>query len=286
MRNIQFQGKHFAPASVLRHNQITDLEERKAKCELQLEAAMRGVPDINVPYVRKELHSIEDMLLKQTAKPFDSDELDDAIAEEKELRHQLIDEIPSDKEMRHASSAAISKHLRWEQLNKPKIMYWKGLRMRLDKSGVDLGVDKSNTANLEVYRPLERKSDTSFDDAAIPVKEFHKVPDMSGIDKPEPVADNTPALDVAETTIDPDVEWKLAKPAIAEVLTPTVVTGGAKEATSDRVRTIFLDTPFFSLKKQVKNLTGVSPKNKKDALSLLSKAGIKYIEQHTNIKEN
>jgi len=248
MRQMQFKGRYFAPASVLRQNQIDDLNERKRGCEVKLEAALRGVPDIDVGYTRDELNRIDDMLLKQTAKPFEKNELDGAIVEEKKIRQQLIEGIPSDKEMRHASSAAIAKHLRWEMANKPKIMYWKGLRMRLDKSGVDLGVDKTNIANLEVYRPQEHHTDTSYDDSIVPVKTYHPVSET----KPDTVMIDTGGATVVATD------------------GGTFVVGGDTNIT--------LASPFFSLKKQVKDLTGTAPKNTVEAKSLLDEAGIKYME--------
>jgi len=239
MRQVQFQGRHFAPSNVLRQNQVDMMREQIQQCEDNIRNAKYAPVDVKSNVAR--MRALEDQLIEFEAKPFKADELDDAIKEEREIRRQLSESMLSDKEMHRAPQRAAERHIRWEELNKPKVLYWKGLRMRLHKSGVDFGISADNVANLEHYRPLEKTNDPNFDTALIPGKEYHPVPEMP-FTKPE----------ANEDRIDIEVPAGIdANP-------------------------IVLEKRFMSLKKQVKELTGTAPKNKVEALSLLENAGIVY----------
>jgi len=269
MRTVQFQGRHFAPSSVLRHKQVEELMSEKAMCEDNLNRA-KFDKTVNQKHFNMRLTSITSMLESQMAKPFESGaNLDDAIREEKEIRQALIDSCQSNRVLRHSPAGAVAQLIRWEKENKTKLLYWKGLRLRLHASGVDFGTTPDDVANFEPYRPLETLHDQNMDNTIVPIKTFHPVPEV-----PDTVMIDTSGVGTVEvenkTAVDPDVEWKIEEPNVPIEMGPT---GHGKVALG-----ITLAKPFFSLKKQVKDLTGTAPKNTIEAKSLLKEAGITYKE--------
>ena len=239
MRTLNFKGRSFASSNVLRQNQINNMREEIRLCENNIANAKYAPVDVKANFSR--IKAIEDQLLQFEAKPFPANELDGAVKEERQIRKDLSESMLSNREMRHSAQGSASRHIRWENLNKPKILYWKGLRMRLHKSGIDFGVEADDVANLEVYRPRDSLSDPNFDTALIPVKTFHTVPETLGT-KPEE----------QESIIDINIP-----------------------AGTDQ-NPIVLERRFFALKKQTKELTGKAGKNKRDCLDLLDGAGIVY----------
>jgi len=92
------------------------------------------------------------------------------VKREKALLDDILQGMPSQEEMRKAPPGAVDKHMVWEKRNKPKILEWKNLRLRLRPG-------ETEAPNLERFRP--RDSTLNMDNAVIPGRQIY-IPDEVG----------------------------------------------------------------------------------------------------------
>ena len=91
-------------------------------------------------------------------------------ARSKTLLDQILTGMPSQEEMRKAPPGAVDKHMGWEKRNKPAIMEWKNLQLRLRPG-------EREAANLERHRPAS--STLNMDNAVVQGKAIY-IPDNVG----------------------------------------------------------------------------------------------------------
>ena len=100
----------------------------------------------------RQLRSLNASLEHQAPKPYREEELDAATKREQELRESWMTGMPTQAEMRRNPAGARDKHMKWEKANKLKILEWKNIKRRLHANGYG-GVEETDIANIEVYRP-------------------------------------------------------------------------------------------------------------------------------------
>lgn len=140
--------------NLLRPNQIDSLKREQE----DLQGVIYGRPgaDGSLPgyrsqapgEVRGRLRRVDKMLADQAPEPLTGDEADKASKLEKELRTEITHGMLSAEEMRKNPATAVDRHMRWEKVNKAKILRWKNLRLQLNA-----GSEERDVANLEQYRP-------------------------------------------------------------------------------------------------------------------------------------
>ena len=114
-------------------------------------------PEIE-PYIqdksqaRKHARGLKQTIEQYAPKPFDTPlELDAAVKRERELREEITTGMLSIEEMRRnrqGTSDSVTRHMKWEKVNKAKIVEWKKLRARIEPDS-----DDPDWCNLERYRP-------------------------------------------------------------------------------------------------------------------------------------
>jgi hypothetical protein len=102
----------------------------------------------NIPLVRKSLRRVEHDIETQSPPILKGMELDKEVKLEKELREEIVPNMPSQEEMRKAPSGSIGRHQRFEKKYKEKILRWKNSRRTIYRES-----DDPDIANLEQYRP-------------------------------------------------------------------------------------------------------------------------------------
>jgi hypothetical protein len=117
--------------------------------------------------VQKQLVNARRLTDAQTPQP-PADALEEGrmVSRSKELLEKILDGMPSQEEMRKAPPGAVEKHRAWEKRNKPRILEWKNLQLRLTAGSGD-----RDAANLEKFRPTA--STLNMDNAFIPGKQFY-----------------------------------------------------------------------------------------------------------------
>ena len=103
--------------------------------------------------------------------PATSEEEGRMVARSGELLSRILAGMPSQEEMRKAPPGAVDKHMGWEKRNKPAIMEWKNLQLRLRPG-------EREAANLERHRPVG--STLSMDNAFIQGRNII-IPDAVGV---------------------------------------------------------------------------------------------------------
>ncbi len=128
----------------LRHRQVQELTDEKHELE-----AMLVNPLIQEKGMAKAvLNRVSSMLTQQAPPEVRPDEVDSLVKREKELRDDMQHGMPSHEEMRKVPTGAVGKHQAWEARNKPKLMEWKNIRLRLN-----IGNPDPDISNFEMYRP-------------------------------------------------------------------------------------------------------------------------------------
>ena len=114
---------------------------------------------------RRQLIRGRQTLEAQTPKaPVDAAEEGRMVARSRQLLDTVLAGMPSQEEMRKAPPGAVDKHMGWEKRNKPAILEWKNLQLRLRPG-------EREAANLERHRPVS--STLSMDNAVIQGQNFH-----------------------------------------------------------------------------------------------------------------
>ena len=113
--------------------------------------------------LRRARKDFESQLPRPPENPVEEDRM---VMRSKELISQITAGMPSMEEMRKNPPGSVDKHRAWEKRNKPRIMEWKHIMLRLTAGSGD-----RDAANLEKHRP--RTSTLSMDNAQIPGKQIY-----------------------------------------------------------------------------------------------------------------
>jgi hypothetical protein len=161
------QTTQFDTKPLLRPQQVEEM-----RSEVQAAEAKLSNPAIqDKGEARKQLIRTRASLESQTPKPpVDGAEEGRMVARSKSLLDDILAGMPSQEEMRKAPPGAVDKHMGWEKRNKPKIMEWKNLQLRLRPG-------EREAANLERHRPVG--STLSMDNAFIQGKAIY-IPENVG----------------------------------------------------------------------------------------------------------
>lgn len=150
----------FDTKPLLRPDQVQSAKDEIASLEAKLSNPL--IEDKAM--VRRQLNNARRLTELQTPRPpQDSAEEGRMVARSRQLIGEILQGMPSQEEMRKAPPGAVDKHMRWEKANKPKILEWKNLQLRL-KPG------ERDAANLERHRPTG--STLNMDGAQIQGKNF------------------------------------------------------------------------------------------------------------------
>ncbi len=138
------------------------------------------------PHIRNQLQDVGTLVrrrndirrnLEENApKPYETADLDNAVARGKTLLSEIVQGMPTQAEMRRAPPGAVDKHMKWEQHNKPKILEWKNIQKCLHAAGDADVADAVDTSNLERYRPSGGAGELNLDNAVIPGASIHLPP--------------------------------------------------------------------------------------------------------------
>ena len=159
----------FDTKPLLRPDQLDRAREEIKTLEAKLSSPL--IEDKGM--VRKQLQNAQRLTNEQTPlAPTSGDEEGRMVARSKQLLSQILDGMPSQEEMRKAPPGAVTKHMQWESRNKPKIMEWKNLQLRLTAGSGD-----RDAANLEKFRPTS--SSLNMDNAQIQGRNFF-MPETAG----------------------------------------------------------------------------------------------------------
>lgn len=140
------------------------LEEMQNQVKIG-EAKLNNPAILDKGEARKQLIRNRQTLVSQTPQPpASAEEEGRMVARSKHLLDQVLAGMPSQEEMRKAPPGAVDKHMGWEKRNKPAILEWKNLQLRLRPG-------EREAANLERHRPVG--STLSMDNAFIPGQQFH-----------------------------------------------------------------------------------------------------------------
>jgi|TARA_Y100000310_G_scaffold153951_1_gene153523 hypothetical protein len=152
--NLAPQDNPADATPLLRPPQIEERIEERGRLQTQLAPGLpRHLQPQNRGLLRKQLMAVEESLKNFTPRTYaPGDDLDAAVVEERNLRNEIVGEMPTKDEMMRNPAGSVDRHMRWEKKHKNSIMRWKHLRLRLHASDVDFGLDR-DVANLEVYRP-------------------------------------------------------------------------------------------------------------------------------------
>ena len=157
----------FDTKPLLRPRQVEEMQNQVKIAE----AKLNNPAILDKGEARKQLIRGRASLESQTPKPpVDAAEEGRMVARSRQLLDQVLAGMPSQEEMRKAPPGAVDKHMGWEKRNKPAILEWKNLQLRLRPG-------ESEAANLERHRPVG--STLSMDNAFIPGQRFH-IPDGVG----------------------------------------------------------------------------------------------------------
>jgi hypothetical protein len=150
----------FPTTPLLRPDQVKNAQDEIKSLEAKLVNPL--IEDKGM--VRKQLTQAKKLTEAQTPRsPETAEEEGRMVSRSRQLLDEILQGMPSQEEMRKAPPGAVDKHMKWEKRNKPKILEWKNLQLRL-KPG------EREAASLEQHRPTG--SSLNMDNAFIPGKNF------------------------------------------------------------------------------------------------------------------
>lgn len=125
--------------------------------------------------LQTQVAGISRQLTDQLPRAYEPDQLDAAIALEKQLLEEIREDgMPTHREMRRNPAGAVDKHLGHEARNKSKIRRWKNLRRRLYASGaLPDSIGERDMANVETFRPYTTSHELAMDNEQIPGMTYH-----------------------------------------------------------------------------------------------------------------
>ena len=151
----------FDTKPLLRPQQVEEMKAEVASAE----AKLSNPAILDKGEARKQLIRTRASLESQTPKPpVDAAEEGRMVTRSRQLLDQILAGMPSQEEMRKAPPGAVDKHMGWEKRNKPAILEWKNLQLRLR-------LGEREAANLERHRPVS--STLSMDNAVVQGKNFY-----------------------------------------------------------------------------------------------------------------
>ena len=104
--------------------------------------------------VRQRVGNLKRQYESQAPRPITDGRLKDALEKEaNQLLSEILPGMLSQEEMRKNPPGSVDKHLRWERVNKPKIIRWKKIRCVQNADNSDPHTWDRDAANLEQYRP-------------------------------------------------------------------------------------------------------------------------------------
>ena len=157
----------FSTKPLLRPAQLEEMQNQVKIAE----AKLSNPAILDKGEARRQLIRTRKTLDEQTPRPpADTAEEGRMHKRSKVLLNEILDGMPSQEEMRKAPPGAVDKHMGWEKRNKPKILEWKNLQLRLRPG-------EREAANLERHRPVG--STLSMDNAVVPGKYIY-IPDGVG----------------------------------------------------------------------------------------------------------
>ena len=142
--------------SLLRPHQVEQTEREVGRLESTLNAPPHIASAIqDRGEMVRQLRSLKRDLETQSPKPYGAD-LDAAVARSEQLKEEILLGMPTGREMRRNMAGATDKHRKWEARNKPKILEWKNIQLRLHAGGhLDELRDATDIANFEKHRPVD-----------------------------------------------------------------------------------------------------------------------------------
>ncbi len=159
---------------LLRPQQIDDMMEERRRLQNTLDAPMHVRSQIqDVGAMRRQLRALDHQLETQSPKTYAMEDVDRAVAREKQLREDFTAGMPTQEEMRKRPTGAVDKHIDWELRNKEKILEWKNIRLRLNASGYMDGKSQDDVANFERYRPKGGSQELPMVGTLIQGKDYH-----------------------------------------------------------------------------------------------------------------
>ena len=164
------EGRFERTAPFLKLSQIEEMAQEKQR----LDSMMKAPPHISNQVqdraqVYTTLKKIDKSLASDTATPYTGEQLDKAVAREKELREKFTAKMPTAAEMRRNPPGAVDKQLAFEEQCGKDVAEWKNIRRRLYVSGVlPSNVSERSMSNIELFRPVGGSGELPMDGAQIP----------------------------------------------------------------------------------------------------------------------
>lgn len=167
---------------LMRPNQVEEALEERKRLEGQIDVTGKAPWEQASREARRDaallLGRIDKQLGDQVPVPYDREMLDTAVARESLLREQFTTGMPTQEEMRRNPAGAVDKHRAWEDRNKPAILEWKNIRLRLHAGGdiKDVPRDANDVANMEMFRPSGGLGQMNLDNAQINPPTYYMPP--------------------------------------------------------------------------------------------------------------
>lgn len=117
--------------------------------------------------MRKRVRRMEDTLTRQIPPDLNGSQRDALAREEKELREEFTQHMPSAVEMRRNPPGVVSKQIEFNKRFGRKVFRWKQIRRLLNPHD-----NSPDLCSIEPYRPHSRPTDGSMHDAQISGKSF------------------------------------------------------------------------------------------------------------------
>lgn len=141
-------------STYLRSQQIQELHSERQALRDMLGDSAAQVQDRGV--MNTQIRSIDQQIDRHAPPEVMPGELDALVQEEKHLRAELLEGMPSAEEMRKAPAGAVGKHQIWDKRAKQvineagdkRLDRWKNIQMRLNRGNEDPDI-----CNFERYRP-------------------------------------------------------------------------------------------------------------------------------------
>ena len=184
----------FPTKSLLRPDQVNSAKDEIKALESKLQN--KHIED-KAEVSRQLRRAKKDFETQLPQPPANGEEEDRMVKRAKQLLSEITVGMCSQEEMRKAPAGAVDKHRAWEARNKPKIMEWKHIMLRMTAGSGD-----RDAANLEKHRP--RASSLNMDSAQIPGKQFY-MPETTG-----PAVTFSDAQIEALRAVDPDLAERLS----------------------------------------------------------------------------
>lgn len=168
---LKIEGRDLTRTSYLRHNQVAELEQEKARLMDQLTAQQPHLKSQEPAHARRRLGQVANQIETQLPPELKGELLDRVSKREVELREKILEGMPSAAEMRLGPPGALGKHQDWQKKNQRRMQEWKNCALLLARSGKGNGdYSDPDVANFERFRP--RSSSLNLDTTAVPTTTY------------------------------------------------------------------------------------------------------------------